>query len=702
MTDREADELERLEEHLDAAAPSPVAPTAAGAEQSTPAGGGPAASAGGAGGDPDLVGLERPFAVAGRAAALAFGLGAALVAWVQLTFDAKWVTRFIIENDVAADARMLLIRSMGMGGVVGAALAVAGTVWLRRRGGDARVVERWLWLASPLAVLPALPVVFRWKVWKDRHPQLLPAVLVTALLLEVLVHRSLREAPSRAQAAWAWLRARLRFRPLRHAPLATVVAAAAGYGAFTGFYTVRWHHKLQTHMFDLGINTHLLYASLHGKHMWSTLVFPNEPEKYIANHAKFGQYMLAPIFAVFPRAEVLLLAQCVLLGLGAIPLFLFARKRLPPWISAMVALAWLCWYPMHAANFYEVNYITMGATLVLATVWAADAGKWIWFGFLFFWTLVAREDMPIGLAVAGTVFWLSGRRPKLGLFMAVVSTAWFGLMRFYWMEQAGEWWFPNMYKALWPPGETGFRSVLKTLATNPYFVFDRIFERDKGWYLMHLLVPLAFVPARRWWAWAAFVPGTILTLLATDYRPLTMFTFQYVMHWGPYVFLAAVLVLAAMAREQGPARMRAGVAALGFASVAMTYNLGVFPRRTETFKGGYFPIGFEYTQEERTRYAQLHELIAMLPPDASVAATENSGPHLVSRLYAYTMRNGPQTAEWIVASSRELGLEKTKPKLKEAVTSGKFGVVARRGDFALLRRGHDTAGNASLVADWRL
>ncbi|MCC6217003.1 MAG: DUF2079 domain-containing protein [Polyangiaceae bacterium] len=651
---------------------------------------------------PDVAGLTHPVGVAGRSVALAFGLGAALVAWIQLTFQAKWVARFVIENDVASDARMLLLKSMGVGGAIAAAAAVAAIVWVRRRGGDARAVERWLWLCSPLVLLPAVPILFRWRAWKDRHAQLLPAVLVTALVFELFFHRALVEAPERARAAWRWLGARLRWRVLRHAPLVTVLLGSAGYGALTGFYTVRWHHKLQTHMFDLGINTHLLFASLHGKHMWSTLVFPKEPEKYLANHAKFGQYLLAPIFAVFPRAEVLLIAQCVMLGLGAIPLFLFARRRLPPWVAALVALGWLCWYPMHAANFYEVNYITMAGSLVLATVWAADAGRWIWFGILFFWTLVFREDMPIGLAIVGTVFWLSGRRPKLGLFMAVVSTLWFGFLRFHWMEEAGDWWFPSMYKGLWPPGETGFRSVLKTLLSNPYFVLDKIWERDKAWYLMHLLVPVAFLPARRWWAWAAFVPGTILTLLATDYRPLTMFTFQYVMHWAPYLFLATVLVLAALARDQGQARMRAGAAALVLATAATTYNLGVFPQRTETFKGGYFPIGFEYTEEERTRYRQLRELIALLPADASVAATENSGPHLVSRLYAFTMRNGPQTADWIVASSRELGLEKTRPTLKEAVSSGRFGVVERRGDFALFRRGHDTAGNAQLIADWKL
>jgi len=36
------------------------------------------------------------------------------------------------------------------------------------------------------------------------------------------------------------------------------------------------------------------------------------------------------------------------------------------------------------------------------------------------------------------------------------------------------------------------------------------------------------------------------------------------------------------------------------------------------------------------------------------------------------------------------------------VKTGKYGVLKRQGDFVLLQKGHDTSGNAALVADWKL
>jgi hypothetical protein len=108
------------------------------------------------------------------------------------------------------------------------------------------------------------------------------------------------------------------------------------------------------------------------------------------------------------------------------------------------------------------------------------------------------------------------------------------------------------------------------------------------------------------------------------------------------------------------------------------------------------------SQAERQRYERLLDLIKVIPPDATVAATEKVGPHLSSRRILHTMRTGPRGTEWIVASSRELKLSKTKPSLKAVLDKGEYGVVRRSGDFALLRRGYSTEHNAKLIKDWGL
>ena len=113
-------------------------------------------------------------------------------------------------------------------------------------------------------------------------------------------------------------------------------------------------------------------------------------------------------------------------------------------------------------------------------------------------------------------------------------------------------------------------------------------------------------------------------------------------------------------------------------------------------------MDFGISEAEEERYQNLQKLIAEIPKDASVAATEKLGPHVSSRVYMYTMRHGPQNAEYALASSRELKLSRTRPKLLEALRSGEYGVVKRIADMALMKRGYKTDLNEQLIRDWRL
>jgi uncharacterized membrane protein len=212
-----------------------------------------------------------------------------------------------------------------------------------------------------------------------------------------------------------------------------------------------------------------------------------------------------------------------------------------------------------------------------------------------------------------------------------------------------------------------------------------------------------FLPARRWYLWAAFIPGVILTLLVTSYKPPTMFSFQYVMYWTPYIFAASALALQSLERsERGPARARAAVAAVLFASGVLTYNYGAFPARDGSLKGGYSTIDFEFSEKERARYANLRELMELIPPNAVLAASEQVGAHLSSRDEMYSLRDGPKGAEYILARKGELGVGRSRTMLAAALKRGDYGVLRRIGDMALLKKAHDTRGNAELARDWKL
>lgn len=639
-----------------------------------------------------------------RIIALASIIAGAIGLWSQLAFRSPWLDSFLLENEIEPPRRTLIL-AVVVGGFALGGLAGFGALqfWLKKARPIAEL-EGWLWFLAPLMLLPLGPMLFRPKVWLNRYEALLPLMILVLLVFEVLAFRSLTHVPASVAAWWKDATAQLPDKVRRHGPLAIVVVAGAFYAAFFIFYTLRWHYKLRTGNYDLSINNNLMFGGLHGQFLHSPLVFPKEPAKYLANHVKLGAYLFLPIYAVFPRPETLFVIQSVFIGFGSLPLFLFARRHLTDVMAMLLALAYLAYYPLHGASFSEFQAVPVAGALIFTVIWAVDARRYRIMAVAFVAALLMREDVSVGLAVVGAFLLLSGYRPGPGLVIMTASTAYFLLLRFYVMDAAGSWWFPNMYKDLWADGEKGFRSVIKTALSNPAFTLSKIIVEKKLVYLMHLLVPIAFLPVRRWYLWAALLPGAFLTLLVTNYDPPITFSFHYVMHWAPYLFVATAVALAALrsGAVSGPERMRAACATMIAGSLVLSYNYGAFARREGSFKAGFSRIEFTFTEAEYDRYQQLLELTKDIPKDASVAATEKCGPHLSSRLDMFTMRNGPQTADWIVGSSRELKLSKTRPTLREALESGRYGVVKRIGDFALMKKGYATDGNQALIDDWEL
>jgi uncharacterized membrane protein len=646
---------------------------------------------------------QHPWAVSTRVLLISALLGLALSGWAQLSIKSAWVPDFLISNTRGVAERKLMLTLLIAGLVVGGAIGASLLHWFRKRQRETEL-ERWLWFLVPGIMLPCLPALFRAKPWQNRHDTLLALVLLMSLLLEALILLSARSVPRQAREFWHQSVSQIPLVVRRRGPLVLVIAAALGYAAFFSFYLLRWHYKLRTGNFDLSINNNLMYGGLYGDFLQSPVAFPNDPGKYLAAHAKFGHYLFLPIYALVPRPETLLIIQSVLIGAGSIPLFLFARRHLTEWTAAAIALAYLAYYPMHGATFSEFQNVPIAALFVFGVVWAADAKKWVWMGVLTAIALLMREDIPIGLSVIGLFLLASGYRPTAGLVLAAVSTSYFLVLRFYVMEEAGDWWFPTMYKELWADGERGFRSVIKTLLTNPLFVLSKLAIEKKVIYLLHLLTPLAFLPLRRWYLWLSLIPGVLLTLLVTNYDPPTQFSFHYVMHWAPYLFMACVLALVAIGKspDLGPLRQRAALFAFCGASAVLSFNYGAFAGRENSFKGGFQKVEFTFTQAEYQRYERLMDLIKDIPKDATVAATEKVGPHLSSRRILHTMRTGPRGTEWIVASSKELKLSKTKASLRAVLDKNEYGVVRRSGDFALFKRGYKTDGNAKLIQDWGL
>ncbi|HEY4184275.1 MAG TPA: DUF2079 domain-containing protein, partial [Polyangia bacterium] len=472
-----------------------------------------------------------------------------------------------------------------------------------------------------------------------------------------------------------------------------VVLAATAYAIYFGFYTIRNHHRLGTTAFDLGIYDNMMFNAIHGHPFRATVLFPPDGGNNLASHAEFGVLWFIPFYALHPGAQTMLIAQAILLGFAAVPLYLFAATQLPRPMAALIAVGYLCFPPLHGPNFYDFHWLTLTPFFHFWLFWAiATRRRWLTVVMIVL-LYSLREDVAVDLVGLGLFLLLTRLRPRLGLWLTVVSAVWFAVDRFVIMPLAGSWYFQNLYSGLFADGVPSFGSVIKTILTNPLFFLTTLMTQTKLEYVLHMLVPLAFLPLRRFSLILLLLPAIFFTIMTTGYSPTTMISFQYTNHWTPFLFLATVLALVVIARTMNGS---AQVAALGTVLIVLaadSYTFGAIFQH-KVFVGGFSKIEFEMTPAEQRRYADLEDLVAMIPPQASVAATENEAAHISTRKNAYALRIAPGPVDYLLIGKSHVGDLSRGPLIAALADRSAYGLVGQRGgELFLFKRQRVSAGS---------
>jgi len=643
-----------------------------------------------------------------RGTALLLGAGAScgIAVW-ELVFGDLMVA-YIRSNQIEPATRKLL----GLFGGVGLALplmAVAVYWWTRRtRPFDAaRRIELLGWKFSPLCLAIAVPMLFRWQIWKGLDIQFLVIAAITAFAAQKLFYRSLAEPPlfSATSGPVASMRSRAadaleRWSPWL--PWVLVIGLFFFYASYFSFFTLRNHWNLGTSAYDMGIEDNVVFNAMRGELLKASPIFGPEGT-HLGHHATFFAYLLVPIYAIAPRAETLLIIQATLIGAAVIPLFLFARNRLGPYQAVSIAAMFVFYAPLHGANLYDFHYPPLGIGFVFWLAYLVDIGKYRWAIIPLLLSLSVREDIALSVFVLGAYFLLSRSRPRAGLALVLIGIGYFLIMKMGVMPyfRDGKSTFVWYYEKLVPEGGPGgFGGVLVTIFGNPGYTLGTLLKSAKVKYFLQVMVPFAFVPFRKPIGLVFCLPGLVMTLLASR-SALYDIGFQYTTHWALEMFLASIVVLTMIKQptwpgdQHGEIRVRSWLMALALAMAATSYQHGAILQHNIA-RGGFTAFDFERTDKDIERYEQLISLRALIPPEAKVAGTERTLPHVSNRPDAYTIRSaGIQDAEYILFPTHIGGVDLD--RIHPVVDDGTFGVVEIAGSFILAERGHSTERNAEAL-----
>jgi uncharacterized membrane protein len=652
--------------------------------------------------DPSLD-ADRSSARLVRSLALLAAASASVAMSIQLASMGRRFANFLSRNELSHHDRSLLVLTLGIGAVF--PMVLAGISLLVWRGRAVRVLYRLSDLGGIAVIAIFVPPLFCSTVWVSRPLNFLALLTVTVVLVNTLGVRSFAAASEVAEAAGPRTKKVIGFftfpfRALerRAVALSVVGVAAAAYAGYTGYLTILDLHRLTMGSYDMGFFDNQMANSLAGHLFRNTIMYGPAGGNSIAGHAHFAHLLFLPIYAVWPSSELLLGLQAAFIGMGAVALFFFASTQISIRSALGISLVFLMFAPLHGAQFYDFHWLLTASFFFFTMAYGIAREKYWLVPVPLIIFLALREDMSPGIAVTGLFLLVTRARPRLGLALFLIGSVWFVLVKFVIMPAAGPWWFADIYKGFVPPGEKGYGSIAKTLVTNPAYVFASLLTEAKLIYVLHLFAPLAFLPLRRVALWLLAVPGFLLTVLTTDYGAATSIVYQYPGHWVPYLFLGSVLALRLVRERSGAVTARTALFAALFAVVAHGYTFGVLfqPR---TFQGGGGKVAPSLTKKEATAYANVRDLIRMIPKKASVIATEFEVPLVTSHAEAFSAALSDADADYALVVKDHYHLPVGKDHFRAMFKRKAFVLVAHKGDAYLFKQGAATPETTTALRD---
>ena len=478
---------------------------------------------------------------------------------------------------------------------------------------------------------------------------------------------------------------------LAAAPWGLIIAAVLGLGyvAFFGAFTVAKHNAFGTHSFDLGIFDQGLYTILHHGVMLSTQ-HGAQTISHFGRHFSPILYLLAPLYAFWQDARMLLIIQSLFLGLGALPLYLLAREKTGSQRAAVLLSASYLLYPaLHGVNNFDFSEIALVPSLLLFTLYFLETRRDLWFGVFLLLAVITKEEVAMSGVVIGAYIFLAHKRLKLGALVAALCLVYFVLVNKVLMPAFGHGPLVDVFASIMPAGDVSFSGLLTTFVTNPVYAFKYIFfDPEKLLYLWQLLLPVLFLPLLSWRAGYLALPALAVPLLS-PFQAHHQIGYQYPATSVAFIFFLAILAIRDLqARRWNVTGLAAAVLVV---SLVMNYQFGLL-----------FAKSYNGLPQPSAHQEILAGLIAQVPKDASVSAMSDIVPHLSSRdrIYLFPIVND---ADYLLLDSEisanfwpYSGLGARGKMQEQAVPyllSGAYGLVKAEDGCLLLKRGHDTAGN---------
>lgn len=465
-------------------------------------------------------------------------------------------------------------------------------------------------------------------------------------------------------------------RLLVHLPVAALVTA---YALRFSVLTVSVYDGYGTPPYDMSIPDQgiWLLSRLHAP--FSTVM----GRDVMADHTSFIFALLVPLFWVYPHAAALLVAQSAMLAAAAIPIYLYALRRLR---SAAMATALAAAYLLNPAlqwgNLEQFHVECFTVLLVSVGLYAALESRFkllvVCVGLLF----LCKED--VGLIAAPLALWVAWRRSRrLGVGLLAATAAWSVAASSIIYAMVG---MINVHTGRLPFGGAG--GTIRTALVHPGKFFSYLRSGGRPFYLWQMLSSVGLVLVR-----APEIAAVCVLALAVNVITSFGYEHQIAYHYSmppvPILMMGTSFAIGAMRSHRS--RTVATSAVLGCA-VVTCYLWGLAPFSRQTYP---------HLSPASAEVRDIDRVLSKVPPHAVVSAYYPYVAHIDHRRGIYMWPNPFRAEYWNtfhqegqrlpVADRIEWLVLPTDLSAADGAATfqsiaGSFHVVARAGGVALYER----------------
>ncbi|MEG4008553.1 DUF2079 domain-containing protein [Microcoleus sp. Pol11C1] len=505
-----------------------------------------------------------------------------------------------------------------------------------------------------------------------------------------------------------------------------------------GIFNQLFWNGTRGHLFESSLSSALSTNVVHQNQL------PSVSYYRLGQHFTPALMLWLPIYSLFPSPVTLTVLQVTLITAAGGVLYALARHYLEPRLSATIVVSYYCANAVIGPTLGNFHDICQMPLYVFSLLLAMEKRWWPLFGILATLILAVREDGGVVLFGVGVYLILSRRYPRTGLAVCILSFGYMILLtnlimplfsadisQRFMMERFGQYADGD---------EASTLEIIWGMVSNPWRLVAQLFTPFFGKirYLLGQWLPLALVPAFAPASW--MIAGfPLLKLFLAKGESVLAINIRYAMTVVPGLFYGAILWWAQRQKEEDR-MVREERMFLRFPSAlfplpssskfrrfwAFCICLSLFftftsnPNRTFSW---ILPDAIDpWVQVPLVRQwqhvLQVRPLLAQIPADASVAATNTIVPILSSRreilrFPMFELRNDAgkavkmqyviadlwQLQQYQVAFRAERGqLREIVPAIDRMSKSGDYGIVGFEDGAILMRQG--AVSNSASAAAW--